>query len=77
MSQLSSPPTVEKVEMEAQQPPLAAPPQLADHLHSKGLQITEDGLVTWKKGSPQHPRNWPLGKKVYNASVAIFLDFFM
>lgn len=50
---------------------------LQEQLETQGLEIVNDGTVRWKEGNPQHPRNWPVRKKVYNAVVVIFLDFFM
>lgn len=63
--------------MEAQEPPLTAMSQLADIVYTNGLQITDDGLISWNKDSPQYPRNWPWQRKAYNAFLVIFLDFFI
>ncbi|KAL9602406.1 MAG: hypothetical protein Q9219_001829 [cf. Caloplaca sp. 3 TL-2023] len=32
------------------------------------------GFVTWKAGNPNHPRNWPTKRKIYDTSVVILLQ---
>ncbi|KAI9672853.1 MAG: hypothetical protein M1831_000289 [Alyxoria varia] len=53
------------------------PSNVLRHLYSEGLELTDEGIVRWRKGSTQHPRNWPISQKAYNAAIVIFLDFFM
>ncbi|KAL8670820.1 MAG: hypothetical protein Q9168_004656 [Polycauliona sp. 1 TL-2023] len=54
-----------------------SPHLLSETLQASGLELSHANLVRWKHGCVQHPRNWPTWKKVYNAAVAIFLDYFI
>ena len=54
---------------------LAADPA-SDVLLSHGLTKGADGFVRWAKNNPDHPRNWSFGRKCYDTSLIIFLDFF-
>ena len=47
-------------------------------LSEHGLEFTPDGqLVRWQPGNKQHPRNWPLHRRVFDISVIFFLDLFL
>lgn len=58
-------------------PTLPSRSDLLARLQSQDLELTPDGYIRWIKASPQHPRSWPAGWKVYNAALVMFLDFFM
>ncbi|KAK2616601.1 hypothetical protein QQS21_000424 [Conoideocrella luteorostrata] len=46
-------------------------------LDEQGLEYTTDGkYIRWSISNKNHPRNWPMTRKVYDSSVVIFLDFF-
>lgn len=47
------------------------------HLANHGLQRGPDGLITWKKGSHDHPRNWPTARKAFDTTVIVFLELFV
>ena len=47
--------------------------QLAQH----GLQRGTDGLISWQRGSNDHPRNWSPARKAFDTTVIIFLEFFV
>ena len=49
---------------------------LDDLLHRGGLELS-NGLIKWAKDCPQHPRNWSVRRKAYNAGLVMLLDFFM
>ena len=40
-----------------------------------GLAITKEGLVDWKEGGTQHPRNWNLKRKLYDSFLVILFEF--
>lgn len=47
-------------------------------LFEHGLEFTPDAqLVRWQQGNKQHPRNWPLYRRVFDISVIFFLDLFL
>ncbi|KAM0795126.1 major facilitator superfamily domain-containing protein [Usnea florida] len=46
-------------------------------LNSHGLQLGRDDFVEWKLDEKQHPRNWNLGKKVFNVGLVCFFEFWM
>lgn len=50
-------------------------PDLDQKLESYGLILSSDGYVRWNNNNPDHPRNWPTGRKVYDTAVIIFLEF--
>jgi len=56
---------------------LPADNHLPDLLRLQGLELTHDGHIRWIKGSSMHPRNWRAGRKIYNAALVMFLDFFL
>lgn len=56
---------------------LQAEHNLPDLLRVQGLELAHDGYIRWIKGASIHPRNWRSGRKVYNAALVMFLDFFM
>ncbi|PYH99077.1 MFS multidrug transporter [Aspergillus ellipticus CBS 707.79] len=42
-----------------------------------GLKLAPDGLhIQWAMGNGRHPRNWRLGRKVYNTALIVFMEFF-
>ncbi|KAL2819406.1 subtilisin-like protein [Aspergillus granulosus] len=46
-------------------------------LSQYGLRLADDGYhVQWAVGNPRHPRNWAMSRKIYDASLLIFLEFF-
>ena len=49
---------------------------LQHHLQLNGLELSEEGVIRWKPNTPHHPRNWKLGRKLYDTSLIMFLDFF-
>lgn len=50
-----------------------------DAVHAKfskhGLALTKDGLVHWKEGGKQHPRNWKIHRKLYDSFLVILFEF--
>lgn len=47
-------------------------------LSEHGLEFTPDGqLVRWQPGNKQHPRNWPIHRRVFDICVIFFLDLFL
>jgi len=42
-----------------------------------GLQRGSDGLISWQRGSKDHPRNWSTARKAFDTTVIIFLEFFV
>lgn len=40
-----------------------------------GLAITKEGLVHWKEGGTQHPRNWKSNRKLYDSLLVILFEF--
>jgi len=40
-----------------------------------GLAITKEGLVFWKEGGTQHPRNWAFNRKLYDSFLVILFEF--
>jgi len=40
-----------------------------------GLAITKEGLVHWKEGGTQHPRNWTSNRKLYDSFLVILFEF--
>ncbi|KAK4251846.1 polyamine transporter 1 [Corynascus novoguineensis] len=49
----------------------------AELLASLGLQRVEDGLISWRADSKDHPRNWTALRKTFDTTVIIFLEFFV
>jgi hypothetical protein len=45
------------------------------HLRALGLELDEDGVVRWERSNELHPRNWSLGRKLYDISLVVTLDF--
>jgi MFS family permease len=41
-----------------------------------GLQRSESNHVDWSKDHSEHPRNWPLSRKIYDTTVIIFFEFY-
>ena len=61
---------------EVQGTPLSALPHDAyEVLREHGLELV-DAFVTWKEENTDHPRNWSLGRKIYDTSIMLFLQFF-
>ncbi len=48
-----------------------------EKLRALGLETTPDGFLRWSPNCAQHPRNWPVFWKAYNATLVMFLDFFI
>jgi len=46
-------------------------------LTTQGLFRNSDGAISWLPDSRDHPRNWSAGRKVFDISVIIFLEFFV
>jgi hypothetical protein len=42
-----------------------------------GLERRSDGLISWQSDSKDHPRNWTAGRKAFDTTVIIFLEFFV
>ena len=40
-----------------------------------GLAVTQQGLVYWKEGEMQHPRDWHIHRKLYDSSLVILFEF--
>lgn len=57
--------------------PMMIPRGVSDALSAKGLEVDQDGVVRWTPDCTQHPRRWPLVKKVYDTAIICFLEFFM
>ena len=52
-------------------------PRSLEHLlELHGVEKRDDGSLNWIEGSKQHPRNWSLGRKLYDTSLLIFVEFF-
>lgn len=47
----------------------------SDRLKDHGLVLSDDGYIRWESQNPDHPRNWKLGRKVYDTGVILFLEF--
>ncbi|KAL5333296.1 major facilitator superfamily domain-containing protein [Aspergillus crustosus] len=46
-------------------------------LEENGLELTADGkYVRWSAANQHHPRNWSMGRKMYDTGIIIFLDLF-
>lgn len=53
----------------------AIPGAVLKALSNEGLTVNEDGLVTFPKASPSHPRQWTMRRKLYDTFVICFLEF--
>lgn len=40
-----------------------------------GLALTKEGLVHWKEGGTQHPRNWNTNRKLYDSFLVVLFEF--
>ena len=45
-------------------------------LASYGLAREPNGVISWARGSPHHPRHWPFGRKVYDTALIILLELY-
>jgi hypothetical protein len=45
-------------------------------LASYGLQRKANGLIGWHPDSKDHPRNWSLGRKAFDTTVVVLLEFY-
>ena len=45
-------------------------------LQVQGLEEVQDYFVDWCHNNPEHPRNWQMGRKLFDTSVMMFLEFF-
>lgn len=45
-------------------------------LASYGLAREPDGVISWARDSPQHPRHWSIGRKVYDTALIILLELY-
>ncbi|OQD81434.1 hypothetical protein PENANT_c027G04819 [Penicillium antarcticum] len=60
-----------------QMPPIPDRTSIQSHLDNYGLEYTPDGeFIRWSASNINHPRNWPLLRKIYDSSLIIFLDLF-
>jgi hypothetical protein len=48
---------------------------LADIERSR-LVVSGNGTVTWAEGNSQHPRNWKLGRKLYDTGMIMVVELF-
>lgn len=46
-------------------------------LANLGLERGDDGLISWRSDSKDHPRNWTNARKAFDTTVIIFLEFFV
>lgn len=53
------------------------PIDAAKELYARGFQFDSYGIVTFTETSKMHPRNWSLGRKIYDSALICFLEFFM
>lgn len=52
--------------------------QMQEHLRDHYLELTPDTkFVRWLRENPKHPRNWPMGRKVYDIGLVCLLDLVM
>ncbi|KAJ5793030.1 MFS multidrug transporter [Penicillium pulvis] len=57
--------------------PIPGHRDLQSVLNEYGLEFTPDGqLIRWSASNKNHPRNWTLGRKIYDSHMIIFLDLF-
>ncbi|KAJ5541494.1 hypothetical protein N7494_006570 [Penicillium frequentans] len=57
--------------------PIPGHRDLRSVLNEYGLEFTPDGqLIRWSASNKNHPRNWTLGRKIYDSHMIIFLDLF-
>lgn len=57
--------------------PITGHKDLQSVLNEYGLEFTPDGqLIRWSASNKNHPRNWTLGRKIYDSHMIIFLDLF-
>lgn len=40
-----------------------------EQLDKCGLYAGPDGKVDWRDDAPDHPKNWPTGRKVFDTAV--------
>lgn len=45
-------------------------------LSSYGLAREQDGVISWARDSPHHPRHWTIGRKVYDTALIILLELY-
>lgn len=45
-------------------------------LSSYGLAREPDGVISWARHSPHHPRHWPITRKVYDTALIILLELY-
>ena len=51
--------------------------RLQFYLDKMGLEFTPDRrFVRWLASNRQHPRNWPMLRKIYDSGLIIWLDLF-
>jgi hypothetical protein len=55
---------------------LSASPSLDEKIKNHGLRISKGDQLCWPQNDPDHPRNWPLWRKVFDTAVIISLEFF-
>jgi hypothetical protein len=54
---------------------LDIPDFVLDNFSKHGLAVTQQGLVYWKKGESQHPRDWNINRKLYDSFLVILFEF--
>lgn len=47
-----------------------------ERLTAAGLERRSDNLVYWRPDSEDHPRNWSPGRKIFDTTVIILLEFY-
>lgn len=45
-------------------------------LDDLGLQLSDDHIIDWLPKNQNHPRNWPLKRKLANTACIFLLDTF-
>lgn len=47
-----------------------------EQLDRYGLEVDSAGYIGWRNDSRDHPRNWPMWRKIYEISLVIILEFY-
>jgi hypothetical protein len=56
---------------------VVVPQKVSTALHAEGFAVDDEGIVRWAPDSLTHPRQWPLGQKLYDTALICFLEFFV
>ncbi|TGO83410.1 hypothetical protein BPOR_0652g00010 [Botrytis porri] len=51
-------------------------PNLLHRLNDLGLRMSDDNIIDWLPKNQNHPRNWPLKRKLANTACIFLLDTF-